>query len=124
MIGLCRAITKQSKKSKEYNIQYVDIKINGRPTRAMVDTGAEANLMTKTVTTKLGLSYSPSNTSRRSTLNTPLTLVCGVAHGVSITLGKWQGKTNFTVVSLDIFDIILGQEFFQNCHTMIDPYLQ
>uniref|UniRef100_A0A0V0GXS3 Putative ovule protein n=1 Tax=Solanum chacoense TaxID=4108 RepID=A0A0V0GXS3_SOLCH len=69
MIGLCRAITKQSKKSKEYNIQYVDIKINGRPTRAMVDTGAEANVMTKTATTKLGLSYSPSNTHLK-TVNT------------------------------------------------------
>ena len=39
-------------------------------------------------------------------------------------LGKCQGKKNFTIAPLDIFDIILEQEFFQRCHTMIDPYLQ
>ena len=41
------------------------------------------------------------------------TLVSGVVHGVSITLGEWQGKTNFNVAPLDLFDIILCQDFFQ-----------
>lgn len=40
------------------------------------------------------------------------------------TLGKLQGKTNFTVALLDIFNIILRQEFFRQCHNMIDLYLQ
>ena len=88
----------------------------------MVDTGAEVNIMTKTTTTRLGLCYSTSNAQFR-TVNAPLTPVNGVAHGVSITLGEWQGKTNFTVAPLDLFDIILGQEFFQACHAAIDPYL-
>ena len=61
---------------------------------------------------------------RLKTVNDPPTPVCGVAQGVSITLGNWQGKINFTVAPLDIFEIILGQEFFQRCYTMIDPYLQ
>ncbi|KAH0747723.1 hypothetical protein KY285_009380 [Solanum tuberosum] len=72
---------------------------------------------------RLGLSYSPSKAQLR-TVNAPPTPVSGVAHGVSITLGEWQGKTNFTIVPLDLFDIILGQEFFQQCHAVIDPYLQ
>lgn len=57
-------------------------------------------------------------------VNALLTLVCGVVHGVSITLGRWQSKTNFIVTPLDIFDIILGLEFFQRCHTMIDLYFE
>ena len=57
-------------------------------------------------------------------VNAQPTPVSGVAHGVIITLGEWQGKTNFTVAPLYIFDIILGQEFFQQCHAVIDPYLQ
>ncbi|TMW86125.1 hypothetical protein EJD97_021918, partial [Solanum chilense] len=88
-----------------------------------VDTGAEVNLMTKTATTRLGLRYSPSNAQIR-TVNAPLTPVVGVVHGVNITIGDWQGKTKFTVAPLDIYDIILGQEFFQQCHVMIDPYIQ
>jgi len=57
-------------------------------------------------------------------VNASPTLVCGIAKGVSITLGKWKGKTNFTVAPLDIFGIILRQEFFQRWHMMINPYLQ
>ena len=89
----------------------------------MMDSDAEANIMTKTMTKKLGLKIVPSN-NHLKTVNAPPTPVCGIAREVSITLGKWHGKTNFTVAPLDIFDIILGQEFFQHCHTMIDPYLQ
>lgn len=89
----------------------------------MVDTGVEVNIMTKTAATRMGLRYSPSNAQLRM-VNGPLTPVSGVAHGVSITLGEWQGKTNFTVAPVDLFDIILGQEFFQACHAVIDTYLQ
>ena len=76
----------------------------------MVDTGAEINIMAKTAATRLGLCYSPNNAQIR-TFNAPPTPVDGVAHGVSITIGGWQGKINFTVTPLNIFDIILGQEF-------------
>ncbi|TMW97073.1 hypothetical protein EJD97_006265, partial [Solanum chilense] len=89
----------------------------------MVYIGAEVNIMTKTAATRLGLRYSLSNAQLRM-VNAPPTPMSGVAHGVSITLGEWQGKTNFTVAHLYLFDIILGQEFFQECHTVIDPYLQ
>ena len=72
---------------------------------------------------KLILKIVPSN-NRLKTVNAPPTPVCGIAHGVSITLERWRGNTNFTVAPLDISDVILGQEFFQCSHTMIDPYLQ
>ena len=102
---------------------YVDITINGRPAHAMVDTGEEVNIMTNMAAIRLGMTYSPNNAQLR-TVNAPSTLVSGFAHGVSITLGEWQGKTNFTVAPVDLFDIILGQEFFQACHAVIDTYLQ
>ena len=103
--------------------QCVDITINGKCACVLVDTGAEANLMAKTAATRLGLRYSPTNI-RLKTVNAPLTPVDGVAHVVSITISDWRGKTKFIVAPLDIYDIILGQEFFQQCHTVIDPYLQ
>ena len=123
MVGICGAIAKQADNPGDFSTQYVDISINGKAVRAMVDSGAEANIMTKAAAEKLGLKIVPSN-NRLKTVNAPPTPVCGIAHGVSITLGRWKGKTNFTVAPLDISDAILGQEFFQRCHTMIDPYLQ
>ena len=101
---------------------YVDITINGRPAHAMVDTGEEVNIMTNMAAIRLGMTYSPNNAQLR-TVNAPSTLVSGFAHGVSITLGEWLGKTNFTVALL-LFNIILGLEFFKSYHTVIDPYLQ
>lgn len=87
----------------------------------MVDTCVEANIMTKPAATRLGLSNSPGNAHLRI-VNALMTPVCGVAQGVDITLGKCHGKTNFTIAPLNLFDIILKQ-FFQRCHTVIDPYL-
>ena len=71
LIRLCGAITKQPEKLRVYGAQYVDITINGRPARAMVDTGAEINIMTKTEATRLGLRYSPINAQHRM-VNAPL----------------------------------------------------
>ena len=123
MVGLCSVIAKQTKKLGDFSMQYVYISINGIPARAMVNSVAKANIMTKMVAERSGLNYVPSNTCLQ-TVNAPPTLVCAVSQGVSITLGKWQGKMNFTVAPLDIFDIILRQDFFQRCHTIINPYLQ
>ena len=88
-----------------------------------VDTGAEVNIMTKTETTGLGLRYSPSNAHIRM-VNAPPTPLIGVAHRVNITIGDWQGKTKFIIAPIDLFDIILGKKFFQQCHAVIDPLLQ
>ena len=103
-------------------MQYVSISINGQLDRAMVDSRAEANIMIKTAAEKLGLNYVPSKTCIK-TINAPPTPVCGITQRVSFTLGKWKGMMNFTVAPLDIFNIILEQEFFQHCHTMINPYI-
>ena len=88
MVGLCGDIAKQTEKLGDFSMKYVDISINERPARAMVDFGAETNIMTKTAVERLGLNYAPSNT-RLKTVNALPSLVCGVTQGVNITLGKW-----------------------------------
>ena len=139
LISLCGSVTKKPSKTSRQEktrqakpkhaeqglamskacAQCVDIMINGKRARVLVYNGVEA----KTAATRLGLRYSPTNIQLKM-VNAPPTPVDGVAHGVSITISDWQGKTKFIVSPLDIYDIILGQEFFQQCHTVIDPYLQ
>ena len=87
--------------------QCIDITVNGQSARVLVDTGAEANFVTKTAATRLGLRYTSSN-AQIWTVNAPPIPIVGVAHGVNITIGGWQGKTKFVVAPLDLFDIILG----------------
>ncbi|XP_070001952.1 uncharacterized protein [Nicotiana sylvestris] len=123
MIGLCGAVTKQAIQPTKNGNQYVDLTINNKPARAMVDTGATHNFVTEAVAKRLELKLSPTN-SRVKTVNAEIQNARGVANGVGVILGTWKGMTNFTVTAMDIFDIILGQEFFRHCHTLIDPYLQ
>lgn len=107
MIWLCVAIIKPTGKQELYPIQYMDMTLNGKPVHIMVDMGVEANIMTKTVATRLGFSYNLSNTHLKM-VNAPPTPICSITHGMDITLGKCLGKTKFVVAPLDIFDIILG----------------
>ena len=79
--------------------------------------------MTKTAATRLGLRYTSSNAQIKS-VNAPPTPIVGVAHGVNITVGDWRGKTKFIVAPINLFDVILGQKFFQQCHAVIDPHLK
>lgn len=55
IVGLCGAIVKKTQKPGDFSTLYVDISINGRPTHAMVDSRAEANIMTKMAKKRLGL---------------------------------------------------------------------
>ncbi|XP_010327572.1 protein DNA-DAMAGE INDUCIBLE 1-like [Solanum lycopersicum] len=103
--------------------QTVDITVNGKIARALVDTGAEVNVMTKTAAKRLGLQYTASNAQIR-TVNASPTPIVGVAHGVNIMVGDWQGKTKFIVAPINMFDVILGQKFFQQRHAVIDPHLE
>ncbi|XP_070044891.1 uncharacterized protein [Nicotiana tomentosiformis] len=89
----------------------------------MVDTGATHNFVTEAAAKRLELKLAPTN-SRVKTVNAEVQNARGVANGVGVKLGTWKGMTNFTVTAMDIFDIILGQEFFRHCHTLINPYLQ
>ena len=102
MVELCSAIAKQTEKPRDFSTQYINISINERAARAMVNTGAEANIMTKTVAERLRVNYVPSNTCLKI-VNPPSTPVCGVAQRSKHHIGKWQGKTNFIVYPLDIY---------------------
>ena len=102
LIRLGGAITKQPEKPRVCGAHYVNIMIIGKCARAMVDTGAEVNIMTKTIVTWLGLCYSPSNAQLRM-VNAPPTPVSRVAHGVRITLASCKVKpTSLSVTTLKI----------------------
>nr|XP_009769800.1 PREDICTED: uncharacterized protein LOC104220599 [Nicotiana sylvestris] len=88
---------------------YVDLTINNKTARAMVDIGATHNFVTEAAAKRLELKLAPTN-SRVKTVNAEVQNACGAANGVGVKLGAWEGMANFTVTAMDIFDIILGQE--------------
>ncbi|XP_069150358.1 uncharacterized protein [Solanum lycopersicum] len=99
---------------------FVDAKLNGTDVRIMVDIGATHNFVTEQKARELGLSYVASNT-KLKTVNAIPTTVTGFAPKVSIELGEWAGQTDFTIAPMDVFDVILGLDFWYEVNAFILP---
>nr|CAD1837257.1 unnamed protein product [Ananas comosus var. bracteatus] len=101
---------------------YVDIKLNGKTTKAMVDTGATHNFIATGEAERLGLTLSKDG-SRMKAVNSKAQPIAGLAKKVPVSIGSWTGKANFMSVPLDDFQVILGMEFLQMSRGVPMPFL-
>ena len=97
-------------KAKAKGLLYVDAKINGKPTRTMIDSGASHNFVSVDEVQRLGLKVVDGGGSIKA-VNSAAQRIRGVARGVKTTLGMWQGHLDFSVVPMDDYKVILGMEF-------------
>ena len=100
---------------------FVDIKLNGKPLRALVDTGATHNFVAGTKVERLGLSLEK-ETSRIKAVNSAAQPIYGVARSVPLKVSSREGKADFTVVPMDDFQAILGLEFLRSTKTVVMPF--
>ncbi|KAL5825619.1 hypothetical protein ACOSQ3_021682 [Xanthoceras sorbifolium] len=103
-------------------LMYVTAQVNGKDVRAMLDTGATKNFVTRRKADRLGLNLLGS-TSQIKAVNSGAMPVHGVAE-TTLRLGSWQGNCSMMVVSLDDFDLIIGIEFFVKANVTLMPYLR
>ncbi|KAK2997588.1 hypothetical protein RJ639_025186 [Escallonia herrerae] len=101
-------------------LMYVDIKVNGKAIRAMVDTGATHNYISSTEVERLGLTLEKGY-GRVKAINSAAQPVAGIARSVLIKIGPYEGRTNFSVVIMDDFKLILGLEFLRDTKTTVMP---
>ncbi|KAK2987589.1 hypothetical protein RJ640_027890 [Escallonia rubra] len=101
-------------------LMYVDIKVNGKAIRAMVDTRATPNYISSTEVERLGLTLEK-GCRRVKAINSAAQPVAGIARSVSIKVGLYEGRTNFLVVTMDDFKLILGLEFLRDTKTTVMP---
>ncbi|KAK2996782.1 hypothetical protein RJ639_026463, partial [Escallonia herrerae] len=97
-------------------LMYVDIKVNGKAIRAMVDTGATHNYISSTEVERLGLTLEK-GCGRVKAINSAAQPVAGIARSVLIKIGPYEGRTNFLIVIMDDFKLILGLEFLRDTKT-------
>ncbi|KAK3031323.1 hypothetical protein RJ639_035229 [Escallonia herrerae] len=102
------------------SLMYVDIKVNGKAIRAMVDTGATHNYISSTEVKRLGLTLEK-GCGRVKVINSAAQPVAGIERSVLIKIGPYEGRTNFSVVIMDDFKLILGLEFLRDTNTTVMP---
>ncbi|KAK2980481.1 hypothetical protein RJ640_000720 [Escallonia rubra] len=101
-------------------LMYVDSKVNGKATRAMEDTGATHNYILRTEGERRGLTLEK-GCGRVKAINSAAQPVAGIARSVLIKIGPYEGRTNFSVVIMDDFKLILGLEFLRDTKTTVMP---
>ncbi|KAK2968823.1 hypothetical protein RJ640_028216 [Escallonia rubra] len=101
-------------------LMYVDIKVNGKAIRAMVDTGATHNYISSTEVERLGLTLEK-GCGRVKAINSAAQPVAGITRSVLIKIGPYEGRTNFSVVIMDDFKLTLGLEFLRDTKTTVMP---
>ncbi|KAL2252569.1 UNVERIFIED_CONTAM: RNA-directed DNA polymerase [Sesamum indicum] len=125
------ALTVEQPKKKEEEVQpriprkkglmFVDVKIHGKPIRAMIDTGASHNYLASAEVARLGLMLEK-GVGRVKAINSAAQPIASVAKSVVIKVGAYEGKTNLSVVVMDDFKLILGLEFLWDTRTAVLPH--
>ncbi|WCJ29454.1 Transposon Tf2-6 polyprotein [Euphorbia peplus] len=118
MMGALRflgALEKQvqaNSSSKEKGLMYVDVVIQGKSRRAMVDSGAIDNFITDTEARRLKLEVHKES-GKLKAVNSAAQSIVGTALKVPCKLGSWAGALDFTIAPMDDFDIVLGMDFLK-----------
>lgn len=97
---------------------FVESIVNGVWAKSLFDCGATHNFVTKDEATRLGLKYHKESGSLKA-VNSSSMPIHGVARDVPLRLGEWEGKADFTVVTMDDFNVVLGLEFMDTVRPII-----
>ncbi|KAF2314756.1 hypothetical protein GH714_033458 [Hevea brasiliensis] len=101
---------KEKQKKAREGLVIVGTKVNGVDTKALLDSGADQNLISVEEATKLGLKVAKEPGCMKA-VDQPAKPLFGVAHGVPLQLGNWAGTIDLSVVSLKDFQLIIGLDF-------------
>ncbi|KAL0401378.1 UNVERIFIED_CONTAM: Retrovirus-related Pol polyprotein from transposon [Sesamum latifolium] len=101
---------------------FVDVKIHGKPIRAMIDTGVTHNYLASAKVETLGLVLNK-GVGRVKVINSAAQPIADVAKSVLIKVGAYEGKTNLSVVVMDDFKLIPGLDFLRDTRTAVLPHV-
>ncbi|KAH6770631.1 hypothetical protein C2S52_015434 [Perilla frutescens var. hirtella] len=88
-----------TKSTKEKGLMFVDVKINEKPIRAIVDMGATHNYLASTEVERLGLVLEK-GVGQVKAINSAIQPITGVVKSVLIKLRPYEGRTNLSVMAM------------------------
>ncbi|RVW74336.1 hypothetical protein CK203_053297 [Vitis vinifera] len=104
-------------------LMYVEALVNGKATKALVDTGATHNFVSEDEARRLELQASKEGGWLKA-VNSAAKPSHGVARGVTMHIGSWEGRVDFTVAPMDDFKMVLGMDFLQKVKVVPLPFLR
>uniref|UniRef100_A0A5K1DFP6 Aspartic peptidase DDI1-type domain-containing protein n=1 Tax=Nymphaea colorata TaxID=210225 RepID=A0A5K1DFP6_9MAGN len=99
-------------------LMYLYVTLNGMSTIVKVDSEATHNFVSREDAERVGLKSVPQQRTLK-TVNSEARSILGEAKGVTVQIEGWTGVTNFFVVPLDDFKVILGMEFLRGQNAMM-----
>ncbi|KAL0319586.1 UNVERIFIED_CONTAM: hypothetical protein Sradi_5220100 [Sesamum radiatum] len=112
----------QPRNPQKKGLMFIDVKIHGKPIRAMIDTGATHNYLASAKVERLGLVLKK-GTGQVKAINSAAQPIAGVAKSVLIKVGPFDSKTNLSVMVMNDFNLILRLEFIRDTCTAVFPYV-
>ena len=104
-------------------LMYVEAQVNGMSAKAMIDTCATHNFVSEEEARTLKLQTSM-EAGWLKEVNSAAKPSQGVARGVTMKIGPWEGKIDFTVAPMDEFKIVIGMDFFRQVKAVPIPFLR
>lgn len=103
---------KSSKKeeNKGGSLMFVEVKVNARNTKALVDSGATHSFIAEEEARKLGIHYTK-ELGRLKVVNSPSNPILGVSRGIPMKIVEWKGTIDLIVVPMDDYRMVLGMDF-------------
>lgn len=89
---------------------FVEVKVNARNTKVLVDSGATHSFIAEEEASKLGIHYTK-ELGRLKVVNSPSNLILGVSCGIPMKIAEWEGAIDLIVVPMDDYRMVLGMDF-------------
>lgn len=88
----------------------MDVRINAKATRVMVDTGATHNFIADVEVRRLGLRLEKDSIKMKA-FNSEARPMREIAKGVELKVREWKGFNNLIATLINDFKVILGMDF-------------
>ncbi|KAL4347029.1 hypothetical protein GQ457_17G017510 [Hibiscus cannabinus] len=98
------------KTEKGSGLMYVDMELNGVASKAFIDIGATDTFICPEEAERCNLKLTR-GVGRVKAVNSATSVIWGNAKDVKTKIGSWEGNVSYTVLPMDDFDIVLGQDF-------------